>query len=323
MGSTRNDETDKIKQELLQLLQNFESELGTGDLRSRIIALIPVHKRLLSLGCSLIPNEIAPSARERILHYFLSYPFTIISKEELAIVAGIGEWARRLRELRVEHGWSIVNGITAKQMKDEGEFPLDTIDVSNMRPDEYILLSIKQDREASYRWNVAKTIRSSNKGTRSKILQFFRENVGMPITGEELRYVANNATEWARRVRELRTEYGWPIVTKNNGRPSLPVGTYLLEQDRQSPEHDRIISDSVRGEVLRRDEYRCQRCSWTHGIWNPSDPRHLELHHIRAHAEGGDNTESNLITLCTVCHDLWHSTETEWQKRFGEWLGTG
>lgn len=268
-------------------------------------------------------SEIAPSARDRILHYFLSYPFTIISKEELAIVAGIGEWARRLRELRVEHGWSIVNGMTAKQMKSEGEFPLDTIDVSDMRPDEYILLSIKQDREAAYRWNVAKTIRSSDKGARSKILQFFRENVGVPISGEELRYVANNATEWARRVRELRTEYGWPIVTKNNGRPSLPVGTYLLEQDRQSPEHDRIISDSIRGEVLRRDKYRCQRCLWTHKIWNPSDPRHLELHHIQAHAEGGDNTKHNLITLCTICHDLWHSTETEWQERFGEWLDIG
>jgi hypothetical protein len=147
-----------------------------------------------------------------------------------------------------------------------------------------------------------------------------RTNVGKFVTGEELRYVAKDKTEWARRVRELRTEYGWPIVTKNSGRPDLPIGTYLLEQDRQSPMHDRHIPDPVRREVLRRDNYQCKRCGWTHSLWNRSDSRHLELHHIEAHASGGDNTEANLITLCTVCHDLWHSEEQNWQNRFNDWL---
>jgi hypothetical protein len=31
---------------------------------------------------------------------------------------------------------------------------------------------------------------------------------------EELKYLAKDKKEWARRVRELRTEQGWPIVTK-------------------------------------------------------------------------------------------------------------
>jgi len=118
----------------------------------------------------------------------------------------------------------------------------------------------------------------------------------------------------------LRTEHGWPIVTKNTGRPDLPIGTYLLEQDRQSPEHDRVIPDNVRREVLRRDEYQCQRCQWTHQLWNPSDPRHLELHHVIAHVEGGENTESNLVTLCTVCHDLWHAAKRTWDQGFYDWL---
>ena len=315
MPNHQNNTADALVQDLLNLLRNFDSELSSGDLRSKVQALIPVHKILMVLGKSLIPAEIASSARGRILHYFLSYPFVLIPREELAIVAGIEEWARRLRELRVEHGWSIINGVTAKQMQDEGEFPLETIDVTSMRPDDYILLDIEQDRDAAYRWNIARSIKNSRGGVRSKMLRFLQENVGKPVTGEELRFVANEKTEWARRVRELRTEYGWPIITKNAGRPDLPVGTYLLEQNRQSPEHDRRIPDNVRREVLRQSRYQCERCNWTHQIWNPSDPRHLELHHVVAHAEGGENVEDNLISLCTVCHDNWHAVEDKWQEQ--------
>ena len=130
--------------------------------------------------------------------------------------------------------------------------------------------------------------------------------MGRGVTGEELRYVAGDKTEWARRVRELRTEFGWPVATKSTGRPDLGIGVYVLQADRQSPEHDRHIPDDVRREVLRRDGYKCCTCSWSHNEWNPSDPRHLELHHVTHHASGGENIKENLTTLCTVCHDKRH-----------------
>ena len=95
-------------------------------------------------------------------------------------------------------------------------------------------------------------------------------------------------------------------MTRNSGRPDLNVGVYLLEADRQSPEHDRQIKDIIKSDVLRRDEYKCTKCNWSHEEWNRSDPRHLELHHVKPHAEGGENTKDNLITLCTVCHDDVH-----------------
>jgi hypothetical protein len=144
---------------------------------------------------------------------------------------------------------------------------------------------------------------------RDKILKFLRANIGRGVTGEELRYVAGDKTEWARRVRELRTEFGWPVVTKSTGRPDLAIGVYILQADRQSPKHDRGIQDDVRREVLRRDGYKCQQCDWSHKEWNPSDPRHLELHHIKHHATGGQNVKENLKTLCTVCHDKVHKIE--------------
>lgn len=298
-------DSEVIRQKVEKLIRNFETELRTDNLRSKVLALIPIFRGLRNLGKSLIPGEHASAARDRILYYFRKYPGTIINGDELLVVSGIQEYARRLRELRVQFGWPIVSGVTIKEMGEEeaGEIP---DEFKSMKPNEYILLKAEQDRDAAHRWNVANTIRKQKGSVRDKILKFLRKNVGHGVTNEELRYVAGNKTEWARRVRELRTEYGWPIVTKTTGRPDLDVGIYVLQADRQSPEHDRNIPDDIRREALRRDGYKCQACGWSHDEWNPSDPRHLELHHKKHHAKGGKNTKENLKTLCTVCHDKVH-----------------
>jgi hypothetical protein len=191
-------------------------------------------------------------------------------------------------------------------MQKEGDLPKDNTAIEKMKPEDYILVDTNQDRDAAHRWNVANAIRRKRLSAQDKMLKYLRANVEKPVMGEELRYVAKNASEWARRVRELRTQQGWPVVTRNTGRPDLPVGYYVLQSDRQSPEHDRAIPDPVRGEVLRRDKYRCTNCNWSHTDYNPSDPRHLELHHKEFHIKGGSNKKENLITLCNTCHDNLH-----------------
>jgi hypothetical protein len=297
-----------LRKKVERLIRNFEAELRSGELREKVLALVAVFHGLRELGKALIPAEYSSAARDRILYYFLTYPLTIINGDELLVVSGIQEYARRLRELRVQFGWAIVSGVTIDEMdQDEsGEVP---DELKSMKPNEYVLLRAEQDRDAAHRWNVANTIRKQRGSVREKILAFLRANVGQAVTNEELRYVAGDKTEWARRVRELRTEFGWPIVTKTTGQPDLSVGFYVLQADRQSPEHDRNIPDDVRREVLRRDGYKCRECSWSHDEWNPSDPRHLELHHMQHHAKGGQNVEKNLKTLCTVCHDKLHRKE--------------
>jgi hypothetical protein len=297
---------ETLRKKLKYLIDHFEEELTKKDLRQKVLSLVPIFQNLRELGKSLISKKDASSARDRILFYFRKYPRIVINGDELLVVSAIQEYARRVRELRVQFGWSIINGITAKEMAAENEFPLESIDVSKMKPDDYLLLSEGEDRDAAHRWNIANEIRKRKDGVRAKILEYFKQNVGKPVTGEELRYVANDKTEWARRVRELRTEFGWPIETKNTGRPDLHVGSYVLESLRQSPEHDRQIPDPVRGTVLRRDKYQCVQCRWSYRDWNRDDPRHLELHHKKEHAKGGENTEENLITICTVCHDDIH-----------------
>lgn len=300
------EETKRLLDSLFDLLRNFERELASPDLRRKVLALVPCFNNMRDVGKSLIPAELASSARDRILHYFRKYPLTIITGDELLVVSGIQEYARRVRELRVQFGWLIVSGRVAREMAREGDLENDVLGISEMRPDDYIMLSTEQDREAAHRWHMANEIRRKNISVKDRILEYLRRNVGFPVSGEELRYVSKDRTEWARRVRELRTEHGWPIATRNTGRPDLGIGVYILEEDRQAPEHDRRIPDSVRREVLRRDGYKCVQCHWSRELWNKDDPRHLEIHHVKPHVEGGSNDAENLISLCNVCHDKKH-----------------
>ena len=306
MGTKMSGTSENIRKQLIELLSDFEIKLKSPDLRNKVQAMIPILRGLRNLGKSLVPQDMAGAARDRILSYLRKYPHVVINGDELLIISGIQDWPRRVRELRVKFGWAILNGMTAKQMQSEGDLPKNNTAIVKMKPEDYILVDINQDRDAAHRWNLANTIRRKRISTQQRMLEYLRENVNKPVTGEELRYVAKNASEWARRVRELRTQLGWPVTTINTGSPDLPIGFYILQADRQSPEHDRAIPDSVRGEVLQRDDYRCTNCGWSHADYSPSDPRHLELHHKEFHIKGGSNKKQNLITLCTTCHDDLH-----------------
>lgn len=307
---SKKSEPETLRKQLLALIADFEHKLTEDSLREQVLALVPANHLLRDLGSSLLNDENCNSARDRILAYFLKYPGVVIHGDELMVVAGISEYARRIRELRVQFGWSVLSGTTLKEMVEQHEVTLDELHASSLnvlKTDVYALMTSEQDREAALRWNEANVLRRSKFSTKDKILQYLRKNVGRPVTGEELRYLANDSKEWARRTRELRTEDGWPIATKNSGRPELEVGSYLLEEDRQAEIHDRKIPDPVRVAVLERDHHACRNCQWSHAKKTTNDPRtFLELHHIEHHADGGENTADNLITLCNVCHDDVH-----------------
>ncbi len=308
-------EVDSLK----KLLDGFLDLQDDPELRTKVRSLIPVIHGIRALGCSLIPSHMAQSARERIIVYLKQYPMTLIDGDELLIVSGIGEWARRVRELRVQFGWTICSGVTFKDMAlQDPENAADIgkqlgIDLLNIKPDQYVLVSADQDRDAAHRWNILNTIRKKKVGVKAKILEYFRANVGQPISIEELKYLAGKANEWPRRVRELRTEDGWPILTRVQGRNDLPVGTYVLDEDKQAPEHDRKIPDDVRVAVLQRDNFKCVVCGWDRSMLRPDDPRKLlELHHMIEHKNKGQNTLENLVTICNVHHDQVHAGRLIW-----------
>jgi hypothetical protein len=311
-------EPEALRKSLVDLLTNFSGQLEKADLRTKVIALIPAFHKLRDLGSSLIPMDGEASALERIIAYLKRYPRTVIQGDELMVVSGIAEWARRVRQLRVEFGWSIYSGLTFRDMAEDANAAQAAeeiaaiksaigIDPAEIKADQYVLMSEEQDKHAAYRWNVLNQVRRMDASVTDKVLEYFRKNVGERITGEELKYLAKDKKEWARRVRELRTEQGWPIVTKNSGRKDLAIGVYLLEEDRQTYEHDRRIPDPVRVAVLERDGFKCVRCGWNRKMLSPDDPRKmLELHHVEHHKDKGPNTKENLITLCNVHHDEEH-----------------
>jgi 5-methylcytosine-specific restriction endonuclease McrA len=314
--SSPSSDLDALHQQAVALLVNFKAELAGNDLRTKVRALIPAVHALRDFGSSLMLEGRDLAARDRIINYLIKYPHRVIDGDELMVVSGIGEWARRLRELRVEFGWWINSGQTFRDMVADSEAYADVqsmvdalgVNPAEIGPDQYVLLSTVQDREAAHRWNVLNTIKKQNKSVADKLLAYLRVNVGKLVTGEELRYLAGKKSEWARRTRELRTQAGWPLKTRSSGRPDLPVGVYVLEADRQTEKHDRQIPDLVRVAVLKRDLYKCTQCGWSRVMLNPDDPRTiLELHHVHAHVEGGQNTVENLLTICNVCHDSFHA----------------
>jgi hypothetical protein len=316
--SRPNEEPEALRLSLISLLTNFAIKLRSADLRAKVIELVPAFHKLRDLGCSLVPKNEGSSARDRILAYLRRYPHVVINGDELMVVSGISEWARRLRELRVQFGWAIYSGVTFHDMAEAANAVQDDEEIaalesatgvhpSKVKPDQYVLMNEEQDRQAAHRWNVLNEVRRKKISVTDKIIEYFRKNIGAQITGEELKYLAKDKKEWARRVRELRTEQGWPIATKNSGRLDLAVGVYVLEEDRQTYEHDRRIPDPVRVAVLRRDGFKCVRCGWTRTMLSPEDPRKmLELHHVKHHLDKGENTVDNLITLCNVDHDEEH-----------------
>lgn len=295
---------------LRTLVDQYEAHGHLLPLREQVKALVEIQEAAQALSrASILPEEAAGKAR--ILAYFRANVGEIIDSTELAVVSGIKDYPRRIRELRVEEGWPIISGAQSLShvTTDQEEEKTGTGLPAELRPDQYMLLADRQDTAAAQRWQLANEIRRQAVGVKEKLLTYFRKNVGSDISIEELRYVSNNSGDWPRRTRELRTEDGWPIVTRLSGDPSMPHGMYKLAVDRQDEPHDRRISESIRREVIKRDGGRCRwkGCGWPGGF-PEADHRFLEVHHIVHHVAGGANTPDNLVTLCNLHHDEVHRT---------------
>ena len=142
-------------------------------------------------------------------------------------------------------------------------------------------------------------------GARGKLRAHFLTNIGRVMDSEELRGIADNQSEWARRVRELRTEEGYLILTHND-RSELKPGQYLLETAKPQPAFERALSKETRAFVLDRNGFTCQMCGAVAGEPHPYDPtRNTRLHigHIIDKSKGGIDELSNLRAICSVCNE--------------------
>lgn len=144
-----------------------------------------------------------------------------------------------------------------------------------------------------------------SKGSKQRILDYLLAHLGQVVTKDELREASGNVSEWARRLRELRDEEGYQILSHKD-RNDLKPGQYLLETAKRLPAFARDISKETRAYVLERNGYTCQMCGLAAG---DPDPFHrgrtvrLTMGHILDKSKGGEDTPGNLRAVCTNCNE--------------------
>src|SRR5216683_750758 len=146
---------------------------------------------------------------------------------------------------------------------------------------------------------------ANRNGSRQRILDFLLANIGRIIEGDEIRVASGNVSEWARRVRELRDEEGYQILTHRD-RADLKPGEYLLETVKRVPAFSRSISKETRAYVLERNGYTCQMCGLAAGDPDPYDSSRtlrLTIGHIIDKSKGGADVPNNLRAVCTNCNE--------------------
>lgn len=142
-------------------------------------------------------------------------------------------------------------------------------------------------------------------GARDLLRDFFLSNLGKVLDSDQLRLASGGISEWARRIRELRNEEGYQILTHND-RSDLKPGQYLLLTAKPEPAFERGISKETRALVLDRNGFTCQMCGAGAGEPHPFDPsRKTRLHigHIIDKSMGGTDDPSNLRAVCSVCNE--------------------
>jgi hypothetical protein len=142
-------------------------------------------------------------------------------------------------------------------------------------------------------------------GSKKLILEYFLNNIGKILESRDIQKASGGAVEWARRVRELRNEEGYQILTHKD-RSDLRPNQYLLETTKRLPAFARNISRETMARVLDRNGFTCQMCGLAAADpdpFNPSRTVRLTMGHIIDKSKGGDDTIQNLRAICTNCNE--------------------
>jgi len=269
----------KRAREAIERARAFLEESGLADadeiLRRVRSAMAALEEAELLAGAGGGPAPPGKGAKGRILAYFLSRGIDVpVLGPELRRISGIQEWARRVRELRVEGGWDI---------RYDGHA--------------YRLTADQPNEEIAEAWRLAHSIRGTSLSARDRILRYLQARVGQVVISELLQYVSG-IQEHGRRIRELRTELGYSISTYID-RPDIMQDEYVLESSEPTLDlTERQLSETLRKTVFERDGYRCVLCGREYG---PGVL--LTAHHLIAKIEGGSDTDpENFVSLCHGDH---------------------
>lgn len=152
---------------------------------------------------------------------------------------------------------------------------------------------------------------------RRRILEFLLDNPGVVLDGSRIREASGGITEWARRVRELRDEFGYEI-SSHKDLDALKPGQYMLRSAHRRPAAPRSISKETRAWVLERDGYTCQMCGRGAADADPTSTfrrTRLAIGHIIDKSDGGPDTADNLRAVCEACNSGLQNTSPPKPRR--------
>jgi hypothetical protein len=170
---------------------------------------------------------------------------------------------------------------------------------------------------------MSRRVKLRKPGSKKRIGLFLLGHIGQVVTAIQIRdAIGPEVSEWARRLRELRDEEGWPIRSHNDD-AALKPGEYILETAppaKKDVAFARGISSKLRAEVLDRNGFTCQMCGLTPGDIDPETSRKVRLHigHIVDKSLGGCDELSNLRALCSTCNQ--GAKNITGEKPTGIWL---
>ncbi|MCG6553379.1 MAG: HNH endonuclease [Candidatus Magnetominusculus sp. LBB02] len=152
-------------------------------------------------------------------------------------------------------------------------------------------------------------------GSKEKIRNFLLANIGRVLDSREIQQASGGAGQYGRRLRELRDQEGWPILSHHDS-TDLKPGQYLLREtppEKSGVTLSPLISARLRAMVLDRNGFTCQMCGLTPGDIDPSTGRKARLHigHIVDRSHGGKDELSNLRALCSTCNQGAKNITTE------------
>lgn len=132
MEENRSHSHDFLVCRVMELLSQYERSSSSLSVREQTRLLVQVQEtvRLLGVAVGVRAGFSATSARQRVLDYLRRHPNEVIEGMELAVISGISEYGRRVREVRGE-GVEVISGAEG------GRAP----DGTPLRPDQYVLVT--------------------------------------------------------------------------------------------------------------------------------------------------------------------------------------
>ncbi len=224
---------DVLRRNLIELLNDLPERLRHGSVGDQVCELVQIHHNLRDLGASIgakLAPDNARSGRARIIAYLRAQVGRIVHTDELMIVAAIGDYPRRIRELRGEHGWPIISGMAVRDLRLLGARAEALRSApASMAPDEYLLLEDLQDMSAPERWRVAGEMGKVGMRPTALVRAYFEMFPGRRITAEELRYLVGNKSDWAWAVSELVAS-AFQVAGADLVSPGLPAGIFVFSE---------------------------------------------------------------------------------------------